>query len=339
MTAMPGAPLDPIAPAEATGLPNQRGGTLAISPWLTYAGSRLLQGLFVIFGAVTISFILVNMIGDPASVLAGGQLSHEQVANLSHQLGYDRPVVDRYIAYVGGLLHGDLGVSIRYGTSALGLVLAVLPATLLIVIGAISLACAIAIPVSVLSVLRRGSYMDSATRRTLIVFQAIPEFWFALMLAMVFAVALRWLPSMGFTSPTALILPIIAIALPLVSSLVRLLRATLLDVMASDFVLALRAKGISDREIVVRHGLRNVMSPFLTLLALHLGWLIGGTLIIETIFVWPGVGTLLVNAVKVRDLPVIQAVVILIAVATVILNLVVDLLIMAIDPRIRQIRR
>jgi peptide/nickel transport system permease protein len=310
-----------------------------VRPWMRYTAERLLQGLFVIFGAVTISFILVNMIGDPAAVLAGGQLSGEQVANLARLLGYDRPLPERYVAYVGGLLTGDLGVSIRYGTSVMDLVLAALPATLLIVCGSIALACVIAIPAAVFSVLRRETLADRATRRFFIVLQAIPEFWSALMLAMVFAVALRWLPSMGFTKPEALILPVVVIALPLISSLVRLLRATLLDTLDSDFVLAVRSKGIGDREIVLRHGLPNVMTPFLTLLALHLGWLIGGTLIIETIFVWPGVGTLLTNAVKVRDLPVIQGIVVLIAVSTVVLNLIVDLLVMAIDPRIRVGRR
>jgi peptide/nickel transport system permease protein len=327
----------PTAPALPSRPTARRG--RHVPPWLGYAGGRLVQGLFVILGAVTISFILVNMTGDPASVLAGGQLSREQVDNLAHLLGYDRPLPERYLAYIAGLLRGDLGVSIRYGTSVLDLVLTALPATLLIVCGAMALACVIAIPAAVFSVLRRETLADRATRRFFIVLQAIPEFWAALMLAMVFAVGLRWLPSMGFDGPDALILPVVVIGLPLVSSLVRLLRATLLDTLNSDFVLAVRAKGIREREIVLRHGLPNVMAPFLTLLALHLGWLIGGTLIIETIFVWPGVGTLLTNAVKVRDLPVIQGIVVLIAVATVVLNLVVDLLVMVIDPRIRVGRR
>jgi peptide/nickel transport system permease protein len=333
VTSSSAAPALPAQPGEG-----QVRGPL-VRPWMRYSAGRLLQGLFVIFGAVTISFILVNMIGDPASVLLGGQLSREQVDNLAHTLGYDKPMAERYLAYVLGLLRGDMGVSIRYGTSVLDLVLGALPETLLIVVGAMALACVIAIPAAVFSVLRRETLADRATRRFFIILQAIPEFWAALMLAMVFAVGLRWLPSMGFDSPQALILPVLVIGLPLISSLVRLLRATLLDTLNSDFTLAVRAKGIPEREIVVRHGLPNVMAPFLTLLALHLGWLIGGTLIIETIFVWPGVGTLLTNAVKVRDLPVIQGVVVLIAVAVVVLNLVVDLLVMVIDPRIRVGRR
>ena len=183
--------------------------------------------------------------------------------------------------------------------------------------------------------LHREGLFDRAIRRLLIVLQGIPEYWAAMMLVLVFAVGLHWLPSFGFKDPRALILPTVALAAPMISSFVRLLRATLLDVLGSDFVLAVRSKGISDTEIVLRHGLRNVLPAFLTLLALYIGWLIGGTLIIETIFVWPGVGTVLTNAVKVRDLPVIQAVVILIAVAVVILNLIVDLLMLAIDPRVR----
>jgi peptide/nickel transport system permease protein len=268
-------------------------------------------------------------------VIAGGQLSLDQVNQLSHQLGYDRPLLLQYVTYLAGLIHGDLGSSIRYQTPALTIVLEALPNTLILVVCSIGAACAIAIPTALYSVLHREGLVDRTVRRILIVMQGIPEYWAAMMLVLVFAVALRWLPSIGFKDPRSLILPTIALAAPLITSFVRLLRATLLDVMGSDFVLAVRSKGISDREIVLRHGLRNVMPAFLTLLALYIGWLIGGTLIIETIFVWPGVGTVLTNAVKVRDLPVIQAVVIVIAVAVVVLNLVVDLLIMAIDPRVR----
>jgi peptide/nickel transport system permease protein len=275
------------------------------------------------------------MTGDPAAVIAAGQLSSDQVAILSHQLGYDRPLLVQYATYVGGLFVGDFGLSIRYQTSALGIVIEALPNTLLLVACSIGVTIAIAIPTSIYSVLHRDSLFDRALRRALIMLQGIPEYWAAMMLVLVFAVGLRWLPSIGFKDPRALILPTVALAAPMISSFVRLVRATLLDVMGSDFVLAVRSKGISDREIVVRHGLRNVLPAFLTLLVLYIGWLIGGTLIIETIFVWPGVGTVLTNAVKVRDLPVIQAVVIVIAIAVVLLNLIVDLLILAIDPRVR----
>jgi peptide/nickel transport system permease protein len=308
---------------------------MLLNPKLRYASIRLLQGLFVVFGAVTISFILVHLTGDPAAVIAGGQLSLDQVRVLSHQLGYDRPLLVQYLSYLAGLVHGDLGSSIRYQTPALDIVAAALPNTLVLVACSIGSACAIAIPTALFSVLHRESLFDRALRRFLIVLQGIPEYWAAMMLVLVFAVGLRWLPSFGFGGPSSLILPTIALATPMISSFVRLLRATLLDVMGSDFVLSIRSKGISDTEIVLRHGFRNVLPAFLTLLALYIGWLVGGTLIIETIFVWPGVGTVLVNAVKVRDLPVIQAVVIIIAITVVILNLVVDLLILAIDPRVR----
>jgi peptide/nickel transport system permease protein len=289
---------------------------MRLGPKSRYALTRLLQGLFVVFGAVTISFFIIHLTGDPAAVIAGGQLSLEQVQILSAQLGYDRPLPVQYVSYITGLLQGDFGSSIRYQTPALDVVAGVLPNTLVLVASAILVACAIAIPTAIFSVLRRETLPDRGLRRVLIVLQGIPEYWAAMMLVLVFAVWLRWLPSIGFNEPRSLILPTIALAAPLISSFVRLLRATLLDVMASDFVLAVRAKGISDTEIVLRHGLRNVLPAFLTLLVLYIGWLVGGTLIIETIFVWPGVGTLLVNAVKVRDLPIIQTVVVVIAVTT-----------------------
>ena len=302
---------------------------------LPYIAARLMQGLFVVFGAITISFVLVHLAGDPATAIAGGQLPSSQVARLSHQLGYDRPILVQYFSYVVGVLHGDLGQSIRYQTPVLPIVLQALPNTLILVFCAIALACLVAFPTAIYGVLHRGSIFDRAVRRFLILLQGIPEFWAAMLLVLVFAVVLRWLPGIGFTAPQSLILPTIALAAPMISSYVRLLRATLLDVMGSDFVLALRAKGLSDRTIVLRHGIRNVLPAFLTLLVLYIGWLIGGTVIIETIFVWPGVGTLLVNAVHVRDLPVIQAVVVVIAVTAVVLNLAADMAVLVIDPRVR----
>jgi peptide/nickel transport system permease protein len=206
---------------------------MSLHPRLRYAGMRLLQGLFVVFGAVTISFVLVHMTGDPAAVIAGGQLTLDQVKILSHQLGYDRPLLLQYVTYVGGLLHGDFGVSIRYQTSALTIVADALPNTLLLVACSIGATCAIAIPTAIYSVLHRESLFDRAIRRFLIVLQGIPEYWAAMMLVLVFAVGLRWLPSIGFKDPRALILPTIALAAPMISSFVRLLRATLLDVMGS----------------------------------------------------------------------------------------------------------
>jgi peptide/nickel transport system permease protein len=307
----------------------------AVDGGARYLLGRLGQGLLVVFGAITISFLLVHITGNPAQVLAGGTLPPRQVAALSHQLGYDKPLLQQYVDYLGGVVHGDFGDSFRYQSSAASLVLSALPNTLLLVALAILLATALAIATALYSVLHAETRFDRWLRRALIVLQGIPDFWLCLLLVLVFGVRLRWLPTIGFSGVTSLILPVVTLALPLVSSFVRLLRANLLDLSGSDFMVALRAKGLSEREIMWRHGLRNALVPFLTYLALQAGWLIGGTIIIESIFVWPGIGPVLLSAVQVRDLTVVQAVVVIIAVAFVLLNLLVDGLVMWLDPRTR----
>jgi len=309
---------------------------LAISaPWLVYLSRRLIQGVLVAFGAAVISFVLIHIAGDPAVVLAGGYFDAAQVHQLSHQLGYDRPMSIQFVDYFGHLLRGDLGQSFRFHQSAASLVFRALPNTLLLVTGAVLLASVVAVAVSVTSVLNREAPLDHVLRRSLIVAQGVPEFWLGLLLLLIFAVRLGWLPSLGFSSWKSPILPILTLALPLMSILTRLLRSQLLDLMESDFVTTLRAKGLTELEIVLRHTLLNAMIPFVTYLALQLGWLVGGTIVVEAVFTWPGIGTLILSATKTRDLQVIQAIVLLIAVVFVLLNLAADLLVVAIDPRIR----
>jgi glutathione transport system permease protein len=301
-----------------------------------YLLGRLAQGVIVVFGAATVSFLLVHLTGNPAQVLGGANLNQDQVKILSHQLGYDRPLVQQYFSYLGGVLHGDFGDSFRFGEPAIDSVMRALPDTLLLVACAIALACAVSVPVAVYSALRREHFSDKAMRWLIIIGQGLPDFWLSLLFILLFAVHLGWVPSLGYTGFSSLILPVVALALPLMATFVRLLRGNLLDIMASDFVVAMRAKGLSELDILLRHALRNALVPFLTVLGLQVGWLIGGTLIIENVFVWPGNGTLLLQAVQTRDLTIVQAIVVIVAVSWVVINLAVDLLIVAIDPRIRR---
>lgn len=307
----------------------------AQSPWVGYVASRLTQGVIVIFGAAVVSFGLVHITGDPATVLAGGQMPAEQVRLLSHQLGYDRPLLVQFGDYLWHLVRGDLGESFRFHQSAAALVLEALPRTLLLVVGAIALATAVALPVSIFSVLKREAALDRLIRRSLIVGQGIPEFWLGLVLILIFAARLNWLPSLGFTDWKAAILPIVTLALPLSAILTRLLRIQLLDIMRLDFVITLRAKGLTESEILFHHVLLNALIPFVTFLALQIGWLVGGTLVVEAVFTWPGLGVLALSSVKTRDLQVLQAIVILVALVYVVANLVADLIVLRIDPRIR----
>jgi ABC-type dipeptide/oligopeptide/nickel transport system permease component len=305
------------------------------APWVGFLGRRIAQGLVVVFGAVLISFVLVQLSGDPAEVLARGLLPDAQVRQLSHQLGYDRPFLVQFLDYFGRLLHGDLGQSFRYHQSAASLVLQALPNTGVLVVGAMVLASIVALAASTFSTLHRETPLDQLIRRVLIVAQGLPEYWLGLMLLMVFGAWARWLPVVGFSSWSAAILPVVTLAAPIAGVFTRLLRSQLLDQMQSDFVVALRAKGLTEREIVVRHALPNAMIPFVTYLALQLGWLVGGTIVVEAVFTWPGIGSLALAAVKTRDLQVIQAVVVVVAVVYVACSLAADLIVAAIDPRIR----
>jgi peptide/nickel transport system permease protein len=300
-----------------------------------YVGGRLLQGLVVLVGAVIVSFWLAHLTGDPAKVLAGTSLPPAAVHRLAVQLGYGQPLLVQFRDYLAGAAHGDFGESYRANASALSVVLSRLPATLGLIAGAIGLACLLAIPSAVYSVLHRESRTDRLLRRSFMVAQGMPEFWSGLLLVLLFSVVLHWVPSLRNGDPRAWILPIVALALPLTSTLMRVLRADLLDVMRADFVVALRGKGMSERAIVLRHGLRNALIPFVALLALQTGWLFGGTIIVESVFVWNGIGSLLLTSVSTRDIPVVQTIVVLIAAAYVVLNLLADVLALLIDPRLR----
>jgi peptide/nickel transport system permease protein len=299
-----------------------------------YVMSRLGQGLLVLFGALTGSFILIHLSGNPATVLAGGQLPPAQVRALSHQLGYDRSLISQYLSFLGNAAHGDFGNSFRYNTSALGTVLTALPYTLLLIFVSITAAVAISVVVATTSVLRQGGWSDRLWRPAMSVLQGIPDFWIALVLVLLVSVKLHWLPSLGYTGYTSLILPCTALTLPMLASFTRLLRAGLLDFVDSGVALALQTRGLTRREIVVHHGMRNAMVVFVSYVALQAGWLVGGTLIVETIFAWPGIGTMLLGAVQARDLSVIQATVVVIAVVFTLVNLLADLVVLWLDPRI-----
>lgn len=303
---------------------------------LRFLGSRLAQGVVVVLGAVIISFGLTSLIGNPADVLANPQFSTPETARqIKHVLGYDQPVAERFARYLVRVVQGDLGTSYRSGDSAAGLVAAALPYTLMLVGGAMVLATLVAVPAAVLSVLRQGGWCDRIVRRVIIVGQGVPDYWLGLLLTLVFAVELHALPSVGYSGFSSLILPTIAMAVPFTATLMRLVRAQLLDVMGLDFVTTLRSKGQSDLRIVTVHGMRNALPQVVTFLALQTGIIIGSSLVVETAFGWPGMGSLLINAVGARDVAVVQAVIICVGVCFVALNLLADVIVLALDPRIR----
>lgn len=300
-----------------------------------YLLARLGQGIIVVFGAVTISFVLANVIGNPADVIGGDDMDEEQRAALNARFGYDQPLVSRFVSYVAGVARADFGISYRTNESALGQVAHVLPNTLVLVGAALILTTVIALPLAILSVQHREGIRDRVLRRTIGVLQGMPEFWLALMLILLLSVNLRLLPSFGFYGVSSLVLPSLALALPMVPTLFRVFRGQLLDVLKNDFVEAMRARGLSEQVILYRHALRNVVGTSTTFVALQLGHLIGGSIIVETIFSWPGLGNLTISAVQARDFVVVQAVIIVVAVFYVSLNLLADLVLLIADPRVR----
>jgi ABC-type dipeptide/oligopeptide/nickel transport system permease component len=301
-----------------------------------YLLTRLAQGVAVVLGAVAISFLLVNAVGNPVDALGtGAQLTERAHRELIHQYGYDQPLPARFADYLSRLLRGDFGTSFRSEDSALALVLRALPNTFLLILASVTVAWLIAAPIAIRSVIRRDARGDAAVRSSLVVIQGIPDFWLALLMIILFAATLDWLPAIADGSPSALILPTCAIALPLVSTFVRMLRSQLLEVMTDDFVIAMSVRGLSMRKIVLRHVVPNALPPVITFMALQLGWLLGGTLIVETVFGWPGIGDLAITATKQTDLPVVEAAIVMTAAAYVLCNLLADLLVVALDPRIR----
>ncbi len=327
----------PSLPLDDALEPGAPGTIAAASRWpgvARYVAARVGQGVLILFGALTASFILIHLTGNPATVLAGGQLPPAQVQALSRQLGYDRPLGVQYVTYLGNAVQGNFGTSFRYGTSALSAVLSALPNTLVLIGISLGAAVAISVTIASASVLRQRGWSDRLWRPLLSALQGIPDFWIALILVLVLAVRLHWLPSLGYTSFSSLIMPCVALTLPMLASFTRLLRASMLDFTGSDVALALRARGLTRREIVLHHAMRNAMVVFVSYVALQAGWLVGSTVIVETIFAWPGIGTMLIGAVQARDLAIVQAVVVIVAVAFTLLNLAADLAVIWLDPRI-----
>jgi ABC-type dipeptide/oligopeptide/nickel transport system permease component len=297
-----------------------------------FLARRLAQGLVVIWGAITISFLLASVSGNAIDARLQ-QIDPGTRERLLHEYGFDEPVLERYGSFVVGVLHGDFGSSIGSTDDPLTRVAEAVPYTLTLVVCAVVAALCASVLCATLGITRRG--VDGVLRRAFIVVQGVPEFYLGLVFILVFAVWLGWLPSFGAAGPSSYVLPVAALALPLMSTLTRLLRGRLLDVLGMDFVAALRCKGLTERAIVWRHGMRNAAAPLIAYLALQIGWLLGGTLIVEYVFGVPGIGSLVVTASQARDLAVVQAVVVCVAIAYVLLNIVADIAVMFIDPRVR----
>lgn len=303
---------------------------------LGYTIRRVLLAVFVLWGVVTVVFIIVRLVpADPALLIAGMDATPEQLAELRKRMGLDQPLIVQYFAYLAGAVTGDFGNSYTQGVPVMTLVGQALPNTALLAVLACMLAVVVSFPLGLLAALRVNRPTDRIVTTASLLTQSLPGFWVGVVLMLVFAQMLKLLPSTGFSSPAALVLPVVTVALPFIAILTRMTRSGLLEVVGEGYITTARAKGLSERIVIFVHATRNALIPVITVVGLEFGTLLGGAVITETVFSFPGIGKLLVGSILTRDYALVQACVMLIAAAFVVVNLVVDLVYGYLDPRVR----
>ena len=298
----------------------------------------------MLIGLSMASFALVHVIpGDPALVMLGGEGTPQQVADLRKQLGLDRPLPVRYVEWLGRVVRGDLGESLYNRTRVTDELIWRFPTTLSLVVLSLLLSIGVGVPAGLLSAVYRNSWIDHAARLLTLVSLSLPSFWLGLMLIILFSLKLNLLPIVGYKSVVTdfwtgirfLILPSAALGTYLAALLARLVRSSVLEVLGQEYIRTARAKGLREQVVLFRHALRNALIPAITVIGINVGILLGGSAVIETLFVLPGVGQLVVTALYNRDLPVIQGLILYISVLYVLINLAVDILYTYLDPRLR----
>ncbi|PWB60745.1 MAG: ABC transporter permease [Bradyrhizobiaceae bacterium] len=305
---------------------------------LTYALKRLGLALLVALLVSAAAFLLLRLSGDPALAIAGEGAREEDIAMVRRTYGLDRPLVVQYLEWLARTLAGDLGQSLYFKTDVAALVADKLPTTFQIGGLAILFALALSIPLGVLAAVHAGTWVDRLALTVAVAGQALPNFFFALVLIMVFSIWLRWLPVSGSGSWAHFVMPTIALGYYVTPPLMRLVRAGMIEVLASDYIRTARAKGLSTTSVVFKHGLRNALIPVVALTAVQLGFLLGGSIVIETIFALDGLGYLAYQSITHKDFPVTQAVLLLLSVVYVLLTLAADLFNALLDPRMRLAR-
>ncbi|MEV4015222.1 ABC transporter permease [Nonomuraea angiospora] len=297
---------------------------------------RLLVGVLVMWGAASLIFLIVRVApGDPATILLGPDASREQVAELTGELGLDRPVFSQYLGYLGQVARLQFGDSYRFDRPAMSEVFERLPATADLMLASTVIAVSLGLVLGLLAGARPGGAVDRLVTAGTIALQSFPTFWVGIMLILVFALAFRLLPSAGAGSPAHLVLPAVTLALPFTAIVARLTRTSVAETMGEPYIQTARSKGLTERQVLLGHALRNSLIPVVTIVGLHMGGLMGGAVVVENVFAWPGLGTLVVDAVSNRDYAVVQAATFLIAGIVMLFNLVADLLYSQLDPRIK----
>ncbi|MBM3450879.1 MAG: ABC transporter permease [Armatimonadetes bacterium] len=296
---------------------------------------RLTEAIVVLIGVLTITFFIARLRGDPAQLLAGPDATVADLAVLRKSLGLDRPLPDQYAAFVANAVRGQMGDSLRYRTPALPLVLERLPATALLALGAFVISVGVGVPLGIIAATRRNSVWDHTSMSLALLGQTVPAFWLGSLLILLFPLHLGLFYTSGFGTLGHLVLPAVTLGMFHTARLARLTRGGMLDVLSQDYVRTAKAKGVRAPAVVRRHALRNSLLPLISILGLEVGTLMGGSVVTETIFAWPGIGRLAVESVFARDYPVVQSVVLVASTVFVLTHLGVDLLYGLADPRIR----
>ena len=306
---------------------------------LRYIANRLLQSLIVLVAVVFVVFMAARLTGDPVLLLYPladlENMTAEDLEEVRRDLGLLDPLYVQFGNFLLEISRGDFGDSFHFNEPAIDLFTQRLPATLQLSLVAFAVSVAVSLPIGALAAIKRGTWMDTAARGYALAGQAIPNFWLALMLMLVFSVYLRWTPVFGRGGPEHFILPVIALSAFGSAAVIRLLRSSLLDVLDSDYIKLARSKGLSEKRVIWKHALRNASIPVITIMGLQVARLASGSVIIETVFAWPGVGRLAVQALVARDFPVVQLVVIMVAAMVLLANLLADIAYAVADPRIR----
>ena len=296
----------------------------------------LLLSLITLLGVSVLIFLMLRVLpGDPARVLAGLNASEEQVGRIRAQLGLDDSLPSQYWQFLTGVLQGDLGESARTSRSVTSEIAVRLPATLILAVVATIIGSLVGVTAGVIAAVRRNSLLDHVISSVAMMGVSMPVYWLGLLLILLFAVTLGWLPAAGSGEPLSIVLPAVTLAAFSTALISRMTRASMLEVLGQDYIRTAEAKGAPPLTVIVRHGLRNAFIPILTVISLQFGALLGGAVLTETVFGWPGIGRLLVDSIGARDFAVVQGIVLVYAAAFILLNVVVDVLYVVVDPRIR----
>lgn len=299
-----------------------------------YIVSRLAQLVLTLFVVSLVVFFMVRLKGDPVTIMAPPTYNEEQVARLRHAWGFDKPLWEQYLVFLRKAVTGDFGISIQHRIPAMTLVVERLKWTYVLAGTSALLALVISIPLGVLSAIKRNSIIDLMATVLATLGTAMPGFWFGLMLILVFSVHFRLLPAYGAAGVDSIIMPAVALGTGMAARISRLTRSAMLETLAADYIRTAYSKGLQSRVVIFRHALRNGLIPVITAFGLQLGWLLGGSVVVESVFSWPGLGRLMIESIHIRDITIVQAGLLFFAASFVLINLVVDILYTLLDPRV-----